>query len=302
MKTAAILFLALFILHDSVAAQSPQGISYQAVVRDVNSQLVTDTDVSVRVSILPGSVNGDPVLIETHSTATNENGLLALVIGSGVPETGTLSSINWGDGPYFLKTEIDPDGGSDYSIVATTQLLSVPYALYAETAGNTSAASFTHYIGELYDGGIVVAVWKVAGAEHGLIASLADLSSATTWSNVTNTLIGTTAHSPRDGQANTNAIINQPGHLNSAAKICDDYSADGFGDWYLPSAWELSMCYNSATIVNEVLGDDNGFKWDTYWSSTETDNTGAWTQFFYYGYSFGYPKSDIYRVRAVRRF
>jgi hypothetical protein len=86
-------------------------------------------------------------------------------------------------------------------------------------------------------------------------------------------------------------------------------AAGGFTDWYLPATWELNQCYNAAMIVNELLGNTNGFQFSNlnssyYWSSTEYSNTGAWGQDFNYGSSFNYGKYGNFRlaVRAVRRF
>ena len=124
-------------------AQAPQKMSYQAVVRNSSNTLVTNQNVSAKISILQGSVNGAPVYVETHTTATNANGLLTLEVGEGSAVSGSMASINWAEGPFFLKSEIDPEGGINYSIEGTQQLLSVPYALYAEKAGNVPAFSIT---------------------------------------------------------------------------------------------------------------------------------------------------------------
>ncbi|WP_309640189.1 hypothetical protein [Flavobacterium sp.] len=115
-------------------AQVPQKMSYQAVIRNASNTLVANTNVGMRISILRTSVSGTTVYIETHSTTTNANGLATLQIGNGPPQFGNFASIDWSDGPYFVKTETDPTGGSNYTISATTQLLSVPYALLAEKA------------------------------------------------------------------------------------------------------------------------------------------------------------------------
>jgi hypothetical protein len=292
-------------------AQVPDKLSYQAVVRNSNGELVRNSYVGIRIQILKNPESSDRVLMETHSTKTNENGLATIEIGGGTSEPGTFynfADIDWSAGPYFLMTEIDPSGGTTYSIVGTTQLLSVPYALYAKSAETISGGSIglTHYIGELYQGGIVVAVWKQAGVEHGLIASLTDIMVADAfisapWSNVTSTLIGLTAQSPRDGQANTTAIISQAGHTSSAALLCDTYTSGSYSDWYLPALWELNLCYNAATIVNEILGDVNGFQ-IYYWSSTEINDNSAMYQNFSNGYAGPSSKDGPLRVRAVRRF
>jgi hypothetical protein len=114
-----------------VSAQAPQRMTFQAVLRDASDNLVVSGAVGLRASVLQGSASGTAVYVETHSTSTNANGLATLEIGGGTPVTGTFSGINWGNGPFFLKTETDPNGGSNYSITGVSPLLSVPYALFA---------------------------------------------------------------------------------------------------------------------------------------------------------------------------
>ncbi len=118
--------------------QSPQQMSFQSVIRDASDQLVSNAPVGMQISILQTSATGVAVYIETHTPTTNNNGLATLEIGTGTVVAGSFSGIDWANGPYFLKTETDPNGGTAYTISGTTQLLSVPYALYAETAGSTA--------------------------------------------------------------------------------------------------------------------------------------------------------------------
>ena len=120
----------------SLLAQSPERMSYQSIIRNTNGELVADTTVGVKVSILKDSGTGTVVYEETFVGNTNENGLLTLEIGGGVPVTGTFSGINWGTGIYFVKTETDPSGGTNYTITGIGQLLSVPYAFYSSTSSN----------------------------------------------------------------------------------------------------------------------------------------------------------------------
>ncbi|QBZ98977.1 tail fiber domain-containing protein [Flavobacterium sangjuense] len=115
----------------SVFAQAPQKMSYQAVIRNNGNTLITSTAVGMKISVLQGTSNGTVVYSETQTPNTNANGLVSLEIGSGTPLTGTFEGINWADGPYFIKTETDPTGGSTYTISGTSELLSVPYALFS---------------------------------------------------------------------------------------------------------------------------------------------------------------------------
>jgi len=129
-----IIILVAVLLVATVWAQSPQKMSYQAVIRNSSNELVTNHVVGMRVSILQGSVTGQLVYTETQTPATNANGLVSIEIGG---ESG-FEFIDWASGPYFVKTETDPAGGTRYSITGTSQLLSVPFALHAKTAESIS--------------------------------------------------------------------------------------------------------------------------------------------------------------------
>ena len=137
-----ITLIAILLCAVSLFAQAPEKFSYQAVVRNASNALVIDAQVGVRVSILQGSADGSTVYVETHTAATNANGLLTMEIGGGKAEQGSFTGIDWANGPYFLKTETDPNGGSDYSVTITQQLLSVPYALYAREAANSFSGDY----------------------------------------------------------------------------------------------------------------------------------------------------------------
>lgn len=132
------------------SAQAPQEMSYQAVIRDADKNLVTERQVGMRISILHGSKNGAAVYVETQQPTTNENGLIRIEIGSGTT-SDDFSNIEWSDGIFFIKTEIDPKGGADYTIEGVNQLLSVPYALHAKTAENVDYYSLSN-LPELFDG------------------------------------------------------------------------------------------------------------------------------------------------------
>ncbi len=128
--------LSTVILTAAVWAQSPEKMSYQAVIRDASGQLLAGRGIGMQISILQGTADGTAVYAETHSATTNANGLVSLEIGNGTVVSGDFSAIDWAGDVYFLKTETDPGaaGGTAYSITGTSQLLSVPYALHAKTA------------------------------------------------------------------------------------------------------------------------------------------------------------------------
>ena len=129
-----ILLLSVALLLTGISfGQVPQKFSYQAVIRNSDQSLLQQIPVGMRVSILQGSPAGTVVYRETCSPnpTTNINGLVTVSIGTGTPELGSMSGIDWSAGPYFISVETDPSGGSNYTINGVSELQSVPYALYA---------------------------------------------------------------------------------------------------------------------------------------------------------------------------
>jgi hypothetical protein len=137
MKELYILLAGLLVSAVSFA-QAPSGMSYQAIVRDSGGDLVASTTVGMQISILAGTAQGTAVYTETQSPSTNANGLVSLEIGTG-STNDNFATIDWASDSYFIKTETDPTGGSNYSITGTSQLMSVPYALYAKASGSSIA-------------------------------------------------------------------------------------------------------------------------------------------------------------------
>jgi len=140
-------FLAISI---SSHAQPPQKMSYQAVIRNAGGNLVQNHVVSLQISILKGSTTGTAVYNELQNPVTNSNGLVSVEFGGGAG----FSDINWADGPYFIKTDIDPEGGVSFSISGISQILSVPYALHAKTAENGFSGNYNDLTNKplLFDG------------------------------------------------------------------------------------------------------------------------------------------------------
>jgi hypothetical protein len=337
-------------------AQSPQKMSYQAVIRDATNHLVT-TQVGMQISILQGSESGTPVYVETQTPTPNINGLVTIEIGTGTT-TDDFSAINWANGPYFIKTETDPLGGTTYNITGTNQLLSVPYALHAKTVtsyseidpvytsshavnitttdianldnlsgvntgdqdgsetkvtagtnviitGNGTTISpyvvnatsgSTHAIGDTYKGGKIF--WLDASGQHGLIAATSDQSAGIQWSNGSFTTTNAVRDGYYAGMYNTERIIANQGVGSYAAQLCSNYKGDEYGDWYLPSKYELNLLYTQKTIVG-------GFASSFYWSSTEsTSNSSAWLQDFNDGlqHDVAFLKESTLYVRAIRAF
>ncbi len=353
-----LLFLNTFVFS---FAQAPQKVSYQSIIRNTSGELVQSQPVGIRISILQGSATGTAVYIETHTPATNVNGLASVEVGNGTPVSGTFSNIKWGDGFYFLKLETDPSGGTNYTIIGTTEILSVPYALHAKTAetvtggitetdpvfnawdkdyedlinrpaavdgsetkvtagsgitlsgaGTTASPYIVSVpppvivpplaIGDSYQGGKIF--WIDNTGKHGLIAATSDQIAGVRWNNGTNRYTGAANDGLYAGSMNTSLIVatqiadNQTG--NFAAKVCADYSVTvggvTYGDWYLPSLYELKLLYQQKNLVG-------GFANAWYWSSTEANNEFVFVWYFgNNGTSLYDPKSLTYNVRAIRAF
>lgn len=130
MKKLLILFCLLAV--SAVKAQAPQFLNYQGVARNSSGTIITSA-IGIKFEILQGSATGTLIYDETNTITPSSAGIFTTAIGSGAPGTGTFSAINWANSPYFVRVSIDPAGGTSYSTVGTSQLLSVPYALYAES-------------------------------------------------------------------------------------------------------------------------------------------------------------------------
>lgn len=135
MKKIYFLFSILFSM--VLLAQTPEAFSYQAIIRNSSGELVKNQNVGFKFSILKGSVSGAVVYSESQNKLTDVNGLITLMIGAGSPISGSMSSIDWSTDIYFMKSEVDVAGGTSYTINGTSQMLSVPYALYAKTSGSS---------------------------------------------------------------------------------------------------------------------------------------------------------------------
>jgi hypothetical protein len=157
---------------------------------------------------------------------------------------------------------------------------------------------------------IGIVFWVDDTGQHGLICSLVDISSSSTWSNITNAWVGSSAQSTWNGQGNSTAIMGQSGHTSSAAKLCDNYTNADYGtgiytDWYLPALDECVLINQFRYILNkniEVISGANILQNNTYLTSTECDIAGAYSIYFGLGPQGCYPKTESCYVRAVRAF
>lgn len=354
MKKISLIAIILLIVLKAMA-QAPQKMSYQAVIRNNSNSLLVSTMVGMKISILQGSSTGSVVYAETQTPTTNANGLVSLEIGSGTVVTGTFSSINWATGPYFIKSETDPSGGNSYSISGTTELMSVPYALFSANSApgpvgpqgpigpagpqgltgaqgptgltgptgpqgpigltgpagpqgpigltgpqgpqgvpgtNTIVGGFTHYLGELFNGGIISYLYKGSdGFEHGLILSLTESNAA--W-QTTSSLVN--ANRTEDGAFNTLLMTSSPAAT---------YIASLGSGWYLPSIDELGLLYYNRYTIQKALRAGSYTLLSnsaTYWSSTEFSATVSFHFFFGFGYANTNTKTTSALVRGIKAF
>lgn len=141
MKNLITFFVAILLLSTGLMAQTPtKGFKYQAIARDNTGQVLMDRDISIRISIIKGEQNGSTEFSEIHTVTTNKYGLFSLHIGIGGNANGDFEDVDWGSNKHFLRIEMDANGGNDFFVIGTSELLSVPYALHAETVKNPDDA------------------------------------------------------------------------------------------------------------------------------------------------------------------
>jgi len=337
-KIYAILIIASITV--SAWAQSPQKMSYQTIVRNSNSQLVTSHVVGIKISILQGSATGTVAYTQTQTPTTNANGLVSIEIGG----TG-FDAINWANGPYFIKTETDPLGGTSYTITGTSQLLSVPYALQAKVAEAISGGETD----PAYNASVAknikasdTARWSNKLSSYtetdpiynASVAKKIKASDTTRWSSkyylgqakdggvifsiyrgsdgLEHGLIVATTESTLKWQ-NTAVLVNANRSWDGAynTNLMTDSPVKtyitGLGTgWYLPSIDELRMLLNNRLFVNKALSTIVGSDLLAdvqYWSSVENGSGDALILYFFNGGSASTGKTATNTVaRAIRAF
>ncbi len=144
MKKEFALSAILLFIATSVWSQTPQGIKYQAVIRDNNNAVIANQSAGIQISILESSTSGNVIYQETFTETTNAYGLIHITIGKGNVTTGDFTQIDWENAPYFIETAVDQSGGTNYAVLGVSEILSVPYALYAEK----STSSYSSFLSE----------------------------------------------------------------------------------------------------------------------------------------------------------
>lgn len=290
------------ILAANTVAQAPEEMSYQAVLRDVNNTLLTNQTVGIQFSILQTSTTGPALYVETQTANTNINGLLSTTIGSGIIISGSINSIEWTDGPYFIKTEIDPSGGSNYTITSSNQLLSVPYALHAQNALHSLSDFDTDSTNEkqtISRNGTIVTLSNGGGSFE-----VNELEEPTYSIGLNPELGGYVFWVSSDGKHGLVVETINQGNLewytyNELIMDPANHSTDGqrFTDWRLPTLYELDLLYPQQTVIG--MGTNS----EQYWSSAEYIYDRA------YGVHFGQSgqhniqyKTSPLAIRSVRSF
>ena len=127
-----------FAIVTGARAQAPLQFNYQGVARNTSGIPLASAPIGIQIIIHDGSATGTVVYQETHTQTTNSFGLYTVAIGTGTVVTGSFTGIAWASGSKFMEVDLDPTGGTSYTAAGTTQLLSVPYAVYANTAGTAT--------------------------------------------------------------------------------------------------------------------------------------------------------------------
>jgi hypothetical protein len=256
MKIFFSILSALFFAITTVFAQAPQAFSYQAIANNANGTPVVNGSVKVRISILDNTATGAVLYTETHTKTTNAQGLFNLNIGQGTVTTGTFAGINWAVNSKFVKVELDPAGGTNYTTVGTSQLQSVPYALYADKVNPANVTNSISTTGQgkstvIYTNSNAYAFYQYGTANSGNWLS----------QSINGTILGTAS--------DTSAIVI---YTNSDAYAFYQYGTANSGNWLSqPINGTIKGCVNSKNCI-VLYTDTNAYAFYQY----GTANSGNW--------------------------
>lgn len=308
----------------SIYSQTPEKMSFQAVIRNGSGDLVSNSSVGMRISILKSSNTGSVVYSETHLVTSNANGLVTLQVGDGTVVSGSFTTIDWAADTYFIKHETDIQGGTNYTIEGTSQFLSVPYALNAKKAENVFSGDYndltntpkidnvvTYEVGDVAQGGIVF--WVDETKQHGLVVAKTNQTAAKWGAFEYTQARGDGLYSGQNNSLiamifNFDAASDKSSPELFAARSCLQLKITEnnitYGDWYLPSKYELNLLYQNKAAINAAATANGGqaLLEDAYWSSTEISDNNAWGLGFDTGQEAQILKSFANNIRAIRAF
>ena len=268
----------------SVFGQASMTMTYQAEIRDGQDQALSSTHVGMRVSVLKGSKKGTPVYVETHAYETDAYGLVTFDLGSGDPLSGRISDLDWSTGPYFLKTEIDPRGGDNYTAIVGMRRIE----------SEAPASATRRYVGERYGGGIVFHVTDEG--RHGLIhAVVEDAKRKQRQPRIHADTIdfrgGVGA-----GRIMTEPMIRDKKGRGGEVRVYALNQEDHLSDWYLPTRYDLNLLYLNRAVIGGYSDFARG------WKKPEVSIVNTWFYSFTTGARFTNGKDDAIYVRVLRKF
>ncbi len=303
------IFLLFICISSSVNSQTHtvKTIVYNTLVLNSSKLLMKNVHFGIKASIIKGDEKGHVIYSEILKGQTNVKGNLAIDIGVGYVVAGKYSNFDITSGPYMIKLEMDPHGGTNYTINITRPFVNLAKGTTAPfkfSVGSRVIAK--RYVGELFGGGIIFHLSKDSlGNDHGLIASLQDLSTSAKWGLSGIDFYG--FKNASDGKDNFKAMLNNGAEPGTAARIVEKYQHDGYKDWYLPALKELLMLYQVKDLIDKTLDTDKnektkGLERKHYWSSTGYSASTSWFFSFYNGGATNYGKNYVFNVRAIRAF
>jgi hypothetical protein len=336
MERAVSTLVFFLLLAFAATAQAPQAFKYQAVVRNATGQVLANQNVGLKIDL----IQFNTVYSETHAVTTNAFGLVNLNVGRGTAQFGQFNMVHWEQQPIFIQLSLDATGGSNYEIMGFSELLSVPYALYAANAAGSSSLPADAQTGDIvyYDGttwqrlpagaaGTLLTMgadgkpfWKLPPQLDSLLkvtmtngdviyVSPTDNSTGVIWGGyeiydvfaVPNFQTVAAANSDFNGEAHTTAIVSQLGHHNGIP-----YAAKLCADLmaYGFDDWYLPAAGELHEIYLNLGPDGNSqITSGIYLSSSEHffGATLAWVQLFATGFQYGYPKDALFQCRCIRR-
>ena len=282
-------------------------IVYNTLVMSNSKILLKNTLLGIKVSIHKGSEKGEIIYAEIQQAKANVKGNLQIEIGVSYVVHGKYSNFDPTGGPYFIRLDIDPKGGTEYNINITRPFVNSAKGIQTNfkfAMGNKVIQK--RYVGEIWGGGIIFHLNKDSlGNDHGLIASLHDLSKNARWGLNGIDFFGFKNASV--GKDNTKAMMTNGAEPGTAAYLCNKYSHDGFKDWYLPAIKEMIMLYEVRGLIDDILDKDKsdktkGLENKQYWTSTGYSASTSWFFSFYNGGATNYGKNFVFNVRAIRAF